>query len=186
MMYDRNRERSLSPSSRDIHTLGHSLARTHSLTKVVLPNPAGAEMRLKGRQASARNRSVKRERGIRSGRVLGICSFVFNNALDICCTNASASRPFIPHCLDILSQELPQKSGCPEVGSRDAVIGKVLPPTIEFTIAGAPYHPASRRSVCKVDLRIWLFSHNVPCWLDVATGFRRSSNQIYDLEPLTL
>jgi hypothetical protein len=46
MRYVRNRIGSLSALSSDSHATGRSQSATHSLTSVVLPKPAGAEMRV--------------------------------------------------------------------------------------------------------------------------------------------
>jgi hypothetical protein len=48
----------------------------HSATKVVFPNPAGAEMRVNLQSVHPFNRSIKRGRDTSSGRAAGINNFV--------------------------------------------------------------------------------------------------------------
>ncbi len=51
----------------------------HSLIRVVLPKPAGAEMSVSGRVSTCANFSVRRKRGTQSGRIGGTNSFVFSS-----------------------------------------------------------------------------------------------------------
>ena len=63
---------SLSPWSSDSQAAGRSQPATHALTSVVLPKPAGAEMRVSLRCKPSFRRLLKRGRGTRSGRGGGI------------------------------------------------------------------------------------------------------------------
>src|SRR4030066_2047311 len=67
---------SLSPSSSDSQVTGRSQTATHSLTSVVLPKPAGAEMRVSLQCMPSFNRLIRRGRWTILGRGGGIYSFV--------------------------------------------------------------------------------------------------------------
>jgi hypothetical protein len=70
--YANLRAGSLSPSSRDSQVTGRPQLATHSLTIVVLPKPAGAEMRVSLPCRPSFSRSSRRGRGIILGRGGGI------------------------------------------------------------------------------------------------------------------
>ncbi len=63
--YERNRAGLLSPSSSDNHPTGLPQSAIHSLTRVVLPKPAGAGMRVNFRLAASPsfNRAIRPGRG---------------------------------------------------------------------------------------------------------------------------
>ena len=66
--YVRKRAGSLSPASSDSQATGRSQPATHSLTSVVLPKPAGAEMRVSVRPKPWLWRRPSFSRSIRRGR----------------------------------------------------------------------------------------------------------------------
>ena len=76
MKYVRKRTGSLSPSSRESQVTGTAPRLAHSLTRVVLPNPAGAETSVKLPLIPPASRSSRRGRGTRSGRGGGRYSLV--------------------------------------------------------------------------------------------------------------
>src|SRR5438876_11384492 len=75
--------RSLSPSSSDSQAAGRSQAASHSLRSVVLPKPAGAEIRVSLRCSPSFNRAIRRGRRTTFVRGGGIYSFVANSGVDI-------------------------------------------------------------------------------------------------------
>src|SRR6266516_2452706 len=81
--YARNRAGSFSPSSSDSQAVGRSIKATHSLTSVVFPKPAGAEMRVSLRCRPSFSRSIRRGRLTTFGRGRGIYSFVARMGVDI-------------------------------------------------------------------------------------------------------
>src|SRR5512139_3245032 len=83
MKYVRKRLRSLSPPSSDNHATGLPQLAIHSLTRVVLPKPAGAEMSVSLPSSPSFIRSIRRGRGTRFLRTGGVNNFVDNNSGDI-------------------------------------------------------------------------------------------------------
>src|SRR4030042_1358736 len=83
--YVRKRVGSLSPSSSDSQATGRSQPATHSLTSVVLPKPAEAEMRvsLRPEERPSFSRSIRRGRRTILDRGGGIYSFVAKIGVDI-------------------------------------------------------------------------------------------------------
>ena len=80
---------SLSPSSSGSYptrAFGSSRPQpaTHPLSSVVLPKPAGAEIRVSLRWMPAFSRSIRRGRGTSSGRTGGIWSLVCKSGVDTC------------------------------------------------------------------------------------------------------
>ena len=74
--YVRKRVESFSPSPSDNHAVGRWQPASHSLTNVVFPKPAGAEMRVRLRCRPSFSRSIRRGRLTKLGRSWGIYSFV--------------------------------------------------------------------------------------------------------------
>ena len=63
--------------------MGHPQPATHSLSRVVLPKPAGAETRVSLRCSPASSRPIRRGRGTHSDRAGGIYSLVLKSGVDI-------------------------------------------------------------------------------------------------------
>ena len=63
--------------------MGHPQPATHSLSRVVLPKPAGAETRVSLRCSPASSRSIRRGRGTHSDRAGGVYSLVLKSGVDI-------------------------------------------------------------------------------------------------------
>src|SRR5215217_3887174 len=81
--YAKKRAGSLSASSKESQATdlpSSERSSNHSLSKVVLPNPAGAETRVSLRPSLRTRASRKRGRGTSSGRVLGTRTFVVTSA----------------------------------------------------------------------------------------------------------
>ena len=81
--YARKRPGSPSPSSNDSQAMGRSDATAHSLTRVVLPKPAGAETRVSLRGKLEFRRSVRRRRWTSRGRGGGMKTLVVRICDDI-------------------------------------------------------------------------------------------------------
>lgn len=80
MKYAQNWVGSLSPSSRNSHVTRRGLFGIHSLSKVVLPNPAGAAIKVSFLSSPWVRRSTNLGRKTRSFRGWGIYSFVLRSS----------------------------------------------------------------------------------------------------------
>lgn len=74
--YDQKRAVSESRRSSDSHAAGRAASASQSMSRVVLPKPAGAEMTVSLVREEAASASVSRRRGSTSGRSRGTRSFV--------------------------------------------------------------------------------------------------------------
>src|SRR5947209_9097394 len=93
--YVRKRVGSFSPSSSDSQAVGRSIPSTHSLTSVVFPKPAGAEMRVRLRCRPSCSRSSRRGRLTTFGRSRGRYSFVARMGVTFSLLQL-LPRPFFP------------------------------------------------------------------------------------------
>ena len=72
MRPERNPAGSLSPSSSDNHAVGRPQEAAHSIARTVLPEPAGAEMRVSARSSPLFRTCTRRGRRTSVGRGVGM------------------------------------------------------------------------------------------------------------------
>src|SRR5512139_2026457 len=83
LTYARKRLGSLSASSNDSHATGARETRAQALTRVVLPEPAGADTRISGQTSPSSIRVSRRTRDTSSWCEVGIDSLVIKRGLNI-------------------------------------------------------------------------------------------------------